>query len=73
MKYSRIAGTGSFLPERVVTNVELEKTIDTTDAWIRERTGIERRQQHERQINRQCINRFKVYRPGELDEQRPHP
>ncbi len=43
MKYSRIAGTGSFLPERVVTNVDLEKTIDTTDAWIRERTGIERR------------------------------
>jgi 3-oxoacyl-[acyl-carrier-protein] synthase-3 len=43
LKYSRIAGTGSFLPERVVTNVELEKTIDTTDAWIRERTGIERR------------------------------
>jgi 3-oxoacyl-[acyl-carrier-protein] synthase III len=43
LKYSRIAGTGSFLPERVVTNVDLEKTIDTTDAWIRERTGIERR------------------------------
>ena len=43
MKYSRIAGTGSFLPERVVTNADLEKTMDTTDAWIRERTGIERR------------------------------
>jgi len=43
LKYSRIAGTGSYLPERVVTNVDLEKTMDTSDAWIRERTGIERR------------------------------
>ncbi len=43
MKYSRIAGTGSYLPERVVTNADLEKTMDTSDAWIRERTGIERR------------------------------
>ena len=43
MKYSRIAGTGSYLPERVVTNSDLEKTMDTSDAWIRERTGIERR------------------------------
>jgi 3-oxoacyl-[acyl-carrier-protein] synthase-3 len=43
LKYSRIAGTGSYLPEKVVTNSELEKTMDTTDEWIRERTGIERR------------------------------
>ena len=35
-----ITGTGSCLPERVVTNQELEKTVDTTDQWIRERTGI---------------------------------
>ncbi len=41
--YSRIIGTGGYLPERVVTNSELEKTVDTTDAWIRERTGIEQR------------------------------
>lgn len=41
--YSRIVGTGSYLPENVVTNFDLEKTIDTTDAWIRERTGIEER------------------------------
>ncbi len=40
MKYSRIAGTGGYLPEKVVTNVDLEKIMDTTDAWIRERTGI---------------------------------
>jgi 3-oxoacyl-[acyl-carrier-protein] synthase III len=41
--YSRIAGTGSYLPERVVTNHDLEKMVDTTDEWIRSRTGIERR------------------------------
>ncbi len=43
MTYSRIAGTGSFLPEKVVTNHDLEQTLDTSDAWIRERTGIKRR------------------------------
>jgi 3-oxoacyl-[acyl-carrier-protein] synthase-3 len=42
-RYSRIAGTGSYLPEKVVTNADLEKTIDTTDEWIRTRTGIQRR------------------------------
>jgi 3-oxoacyl-[acyl-carrier-protein] synthase-3 len=43
MIYSRITGTGSYLPERVVTNAEFAARLDTTDAWIRERTGIERR------------------------------
>jgi 3-oxoacyl-[acyl-carrier-protein] synthase III len=41
--YSRISGTGSYLPERIVTNRELESKVDTTDEWIRTRTGIERR------------------------------
>ena len=41
--YSRIAGTGAYLPEKIVTNFDLEKTMDTTDEWIRTRTGIERR------------------------------
>jgi len=41
--YSRIAGTGSYLPERVLTNFDLEKMVETTDEWIRDRTGIERR------------------------------
>lgn len=40
---SRIAGTGSYLPEKVLTNIDLEKLVDTNDQWIRERTGIERR------------------------------
>jgi 3-oxoacyl-[acyl-carrier-protein] synthase-3 len=41
--YSRIAGTGSYLPERVVTNADLEKFVETSDEWIRDRTGIEQR------------------------------
>jgi 3-oxoacyl-[acyl-carrier-protein] synthase-3 len=43
MAYSRIIGTGSYLPERVVTNRDLESRIDTTDEWIVSRTGIEAR------------------------------
>ena len=43
MIYPRIAGTGSSLPERVVTNAELAEHVDTSDAWIHERTGIRRR------------------------------
>jgi 3-oxoacyl-[acyl-carrier-protein] synthase-3 len=41
--YSRITGTGSYLPEKVVTNHDLEKIMDTDDQWIRERTGIRER------------------------------
>ena len=43
MIHSRITGTGSYLPAKVITNHELEKMVDTTDEWIRTRTGIERR------------------------------
>lgn len=41
--YSRITGTGKYLPERILTNFDLEKMVDTSDEWIRTRTGIERR------------------------------
>jgi 3-oxoacyl-[acyl-carrier-protein] synthase-3 len=41
--YSRIIGTGSYLPERVLSNAELERMVDTTDEWILSRTGIARR------------------------------
>jgi 3-oxoacyl-[acyl-carrier-protein] synthase-3 len=41
--YSRIAGTGSYLPPRVMTNGEFAARLDTSDAWIRERTGIVQR------------------------------
>jgi len=40
---SYIAGLGGYLPDRVVTNDELAKTVDTDDAWIQERTGIKQR------------------------------
>jgi 3-oxoacyl-[acyl-carrier-protein] synthase-3 len=43
MTYSRIIGTGGYLPEKVMTNHDLEKMVDTSDQWIRERTGIEQR------------------------------
>jgi 3-oxoacyl-[acyl-carrier-protein] synthase-3 len=43
MNYSKIAGTGSYLPERIVTNRELETRIETSDDWIVSRTGIEAR------------------------------
>ncbi|HDT15596.1 MAG TPA: ketoacyl-ACP synthase III [Firmicutes bacterium] len=38
-----IKGTGCYLPKKILTNSELEKTVDTTDEWIRTRTGIEER------------------------------
>lgn len=41
--YSRIIGTGGYLPEKVLTNADLEKMVDTSDEWIRERTGIQQR------------------------------
>ncbi len=41
--YSRIIATGSALPERVVTNADLEKIVDTSDEWIHSRTGIRQR------------------------------
>lgn len=41
--YSRIAGTGSYLPEKVLTNADLEKMVDTNDEWIVSRSGIRER------------------------------
>lgn len=43
MIHSRIVGTGSYLPPRVMTNDEFAKRLDTSDEWIRERTGIRQR------------------------------
>jgi len=43
MKAVRIAGTGSYLPEKVLSNFDLEKMVDTSDEWIRKRTGIRER------------------------------
>ena len=41
--YSRIVGTGGYLPEKVLTNRDLELAVDTTDEWIYTRTGIRQR------------------------------
>ena len=43
MIYSKILGTGSYLPKKILTNAELEKMVDTTDEWIVQRVGIRRR------------------------------
>lgn len=43
MMYTRIMGTGAFSPEKVLSNDELAKSIETSDEWIRSRTGIARR------------------------------
>ena len=43
LTYARIAGTGSFLPERILTNADMEKLVDTSDEWIASRTGIRQR------------------------------
>ena len=43
MRKTKLAGTGSYLPEKVLTNADLEKMIDTSDEWISTRTGIKER------------------------------
>jgi 3-oxoacyl-[acyl-carrier-protein] synthase-3 len=43
LKFSRIVGTGGYLPEKVLTNQDLEKIVETSDQWITERTGIKKR------------------------------
>ena len=43
MTYSRILGTGSYLPDRILTNADLEKLVETNDQWIVDRTGIRER------------------------------
>src|SRR5512137_1406072 len=43
MKRIAILGTGSYAPEKILTNADLEKMVDTTDEWITQRTGIKER------------------------------
>lgn len=53
-----IIGTGHYVPENVVTNFDLEKIVDTSDEWIRTRTGIEERRiakEQLREIEDSCI------------------
>jgi len=43
LTFARIAGTGSYLPEKVVSNHDLEMLVETSDEWITQRTGIRQR------------------------------
>ena len=43
MTYSKVVGTGSYVPEKILTNADLEKMVETSDQWIQERTGIKER------------------------------
>ena len=43
MTYSKVIGTGSYLPDKILTNKELEQQVDTTDEWIMKRVGIRER------------------------------
>ena len=62
MTYSSIAGTGRYLPEKILTNADLEKIVDTTDEWIRTRTGVERRHvvAPEQTTSDMCVEAAKV-------------
>ncbi|MGI9232408.1 MAG: beta-ketoacyl-ACP synthase III [Woeseiaceae bacterium] len=62
MTYSRIVGTGRYLPERIMTNFDLEKIVDTSDEWIRTRTGVERRHvvSEDQTTSDMCVEAAKV-------------
>ena len=47
---SVVAGCGAYLPERILTNAELARTVQTSDEWIVQRTGI-----HQRHIDRKSV------------------
>ena len=75
MKYSKILGTGSYLPEKILTNVDLEKMVDTTDHWIVERTGIQTAHiaaEHENAVTmaeQQAVKRLEAagLKPSDID------
>ena len=62
MMYTRIAGTGRYLPEKILTNFDLEKMVDTSDEWIRTRTGVERRHQvrDDQTTSDMCVEAAKI-------------
>ena len=54
--YSKIIGTGGYLPKKILTNKDLESIVDTTDEWILERTGIKQRHIAEENETTSSIN-----------------
>lgn len=75
MIYSKIVGTGRYLPEKILTNFDLEKMVDTSDEWIRTRTGVERRHcvAPDQTTSDMCVEAAKVamedagIAPGDVD------
>src|SRR5690348_13514790 len=55
--FSQLSGTGSYLPARVMTNDEFSKILDTSDQWIRERTGIRERRVSTREESNACMGK----------------
>ena len=49
-----IIGIGKYVPEKVITNADFEKVLDTSDEWIRSRTGIEKRHIAEGEVDGRC-------------------
>jgi len=64
----RLLGTGSAVPDRVLTNGDLEKMIDTSDEWIHQRTGIRERRVSEKEKGEGCFTLAKRALQGAIDE-----
>ncbi|KAB7627619.1 beta-ketoacyl-ACP synthase III [Alkalilimnicola sp. S0819] len=65
MTYARIIGTGSYLPEKILTNQDLEQIVETSDQWIQERTGI--RQRHVAAEGQSCSDLATIAAQRALD------
>ncbi len=73
--YTKIVGTGRYLPEKILTNFDLEKMVDTSDEWIRARTGVERRHcvRDDETTSDMCVEAAKVaiddagIKPSDID------
>jgi len=65
VSYATITGTGSYLPDRVLTNAELEALVETSDAWIVERTGI--KQRHIAEPNQTCASLAEIAAERAID------
>ena len=53
---SKVVGLGTYLPSKVISNNELSQTVDTSDEWIRERTGIAQRHISETETTAEISN-----------------
>jgi 3-oxoacyl-[acyl-carrier-protein] synthase III len=69
-RYASIVGWGMYVPERIMTNQELSSIVETSDEWIRSRTGIERRHIADPKeatsdlFPRLSYAKYRLYRPG---------